>query len=306
MQPISCSAAMRGLVAIAVVVALTLLSPAQLSSPTVRAQEADDGHLLRELAERLLQNAFGSPGPSPPAVDLFPGNVPPDLPLVIRVPPGGRLVGSMVRGPGGALPAGTLVLLVAPGEPREITRFYEQAFEEQGWVLEPGSTPPSGFQAIETNASAFCQPAGSGRVSVIVTPQTDGRDDVRIDVREGPGPCGTLPPLPLPPGASLVPRLEGREGMRLQPTGATVSGPNHWASASIALTDESPGSLEAFFAQQLAAAGWQRRAGQADGPLAWSQWRIPTASDWRGLLLVYEGPGEHQRTFSVQVDRPPP
>ena len=304
MPPGCCPLVVRGLVAITLVGALTVLGPGPPNSPVARAEQADEAEQLRELAERLLENSYGSPGPSPPTVRLLPGNVPPDLPLTVLVPPGGRLIGSMVQGPSGMQPASTVVLVDAPGEPLEITSFYERAFEEQGWVLQPSSTPPGGFQAIETNASAFCQPAGSIRATIIVTPRTDGRGDARIFLREGPGPCGTLP-APFPPGASLVPQLQGWEGMRLQPVGAVMSGPNHWGSASIAFTDESPGSLEAFFAPQLEAAGWVRRAGRADGPLAWSQWQIPMASDWQGLLLVYEGPREHQRTFTVQVARPP-
>jgi len=305
MEPRPYAAAVRRLVAIAVVAVLTVGSPAPLPRPLARAQQAHDAELLRELAERLLENPYGSPDSSPPAIRLFPGQVPPDLPLTIPVPPSGRLIGSMVRGPDGALPAGSVVVLDISEQPGAITRFYERAFEEQGWVLEPGSTPPQGFPTSAPNASSFCQPAGNARTQVLVTPQTAGGTDVRIYLREGPGPCGTVPSPQSPPGASLVPLLHGREGMRLQPLGATMSGPNHWASASIAFTDESPGDLEAFFTQQLHAAGWVRRAGHADGALAWSRWAIPTASEWQGLLLVYEGPGEHQRTFSVQVERPP-
>jgi hypothetical protein len=235
---------------------------------------------------------------------MYPGEVPPNLPLPLPVPTEGRLIGSMQRGPGGARPADTVMLLDTAGEATESAHFYQRVFEEQGWVLEP-SSGPGGFQVVETRVSSFCQPDGSARAQVIVTPRAEGRDEVRIVVREGPGPCGTIPAPQFPPGANLVPRLEGRDGMRLQPLGAIMAGPNHWASASIAFTDESPGSLEAFFAQQLQQAGWRRRAGHAESPLAWSQWQIPTASDWRGLLLVYEGPGERQRTFTVRVERPP-
>jgi hypothetical protein len=61
-----------------------------------------------------------------------------------------------------------------------------------------------------------------------------------------------------------------------------------------ATTKLSASDLEAQFAQQLAAAGWTKIARSADGPIAWSTWKVPGDGEWRGLLLVNETSGDRR------------
>jgi hypothetical protein len=61
-------------------------------------------------------------------------------------------------------------------------------------------------------------------------------------------------------------------------------------------------ALEAHFARQLAAAGWQRQAGNPAPPVSWSTWRRPTAPDPRVLLVVQEQPDDPQRRLYLRAD----
>jgi hypothetical protein len=70
---------------------------------------------------------------------------------------------------------------------------------------------------------------------------------------------------------ALLPVLYAPEGVAVDAGG----GPNRWTTEATAQTDHSVAELEAHVAQQLAAAGWLRQAGAAQGPLAWSTWTLP-------------------------------
>ena len=78
--------------------AALVLAAWQPSGVSAQQPPPDDGALLRELAERLL----GQPVPAPPGVmlppvQLLPGALPAALPIEPPLPPGARLIGSVVR-----------------------------------------------------------------------------------------------------------------------------------------------------------------------------------------------------------------
>ena len=62
-----------------------------------QAPSAEQANQLRELAEQLLAPQFAGPGGQLPTIRLLAGELPPDLPLALPMPPGGRLIGSAVR-----------------------------------------------------------------------------------------------------------------------------------------------------------------------------------------------------------------
>lgn len=51
-----------------------------------------------------------------------------------------------------------------------------------------------------------------------------------------------------------------------------------------------PAELEAYFAQQLVAAGWTRQGGQAEGMVAWSLWQVPDPPGTQRFLLLRAAP----------------
>jgi hypothetical protein len=114
---------------------------------------------------------------------------------------------------------------------------------------------------------------------------------------------GQEKPLP-PPSPAPLPALYAPEGVAVQATGFS-GGPDHVATEAAAETDRSVAELEAHFAQQLVGAGWLRQDGAAQGPLAWSTWRLPDEGEWSGFLYVLEGPAENERALAVRVESAP-
>jgi hypothetical protein len=295
-------------------------------SGVVAQQPPDEGALLRELAERLL----GQPAPAPPGVmlppvRLLPGELPPDLPITPPLPPGARLIGSVLRpvlygtptSPGPEVAEGVEIVLDVPQSPAAVLEFYQQAFTAQGLTAPSAGRGfrPGGFlPSIGVTSSAFiCRSDRGPFVELVALPREGQPTDVRLRVQPFPGPCGATfgPPGPPPlPPSDPVPPLEPPAGVTVLPGGGGGS-PFLRSYDAVAVTSMSVGELEAHYARQLATAGWTRTAGGADGPLAWSVWRVPAeeprpgempaAGERQGLLFVLEGPGADRRSLHVQV-----
>jgi hypothetical protein len=285
-----------------------------------RAQGPEPSALLRELAERLLTPSL--PGGQAPRARLYPGTLPPDLPLPLPIPPDSRLVGSAVRpslAPGPEpVPRGQAfdIVLDVPGAADTVLAFYQRAMGQLGWATPPARGPGlgGGFlpSTAPTRAAAFCAGAEGPWLNVSIAPRADAPNDVRVHVEIGtPGPCDpaapSLGPLPI---LTALPPLSAPAGVRMLPLGGSA-GDTHAEARAVAQTNVSLADLEAHFAAQLAAAGWTRVAGGADEPLAWSVWRVPAPTrapsraaaqaPWQGFLYVLAGPAAGQRTLVVQV-----
>jgi hypothetical protein len=279
-------------------------------APAVRAQPPGPAAQVQELAERLLAAPFpGPPGPQETTVRLLPGQVPDDLPFALALPPGARVVGSMVRS-GGPL-SGVTVVLDAPGTRDDVLAFYERELQAQGWQAAPTGPFPSGggFQVNRPGlGTTYCQGATGPSLTITLYSRPAGPNDVRLSTSASPGLC-TVPSPPvsapqMPQAATLLPRLTPPSGVELQGGGGGGGGPNRWSSEATAETTRSPAELEAYFAELLAAAGWTREDGGADGGLAWSAWTIPAEGDWRGLLMVVQWPEGDRRLLSARVESP--
>jgi hypothetical protein len=275
------------------------------------AQAQEPAPPVQELAERLLAMPYPLPlgQQDAPSVELLPGQAPDDLPFALALPPGARLVGSMVR-QGGPL-SGATIVLDAPGTADALLAFYEQELEGQGWhAASVGPFPTSGgFQVNRPGIGpTYCLDTRGPSLSIAVNPSPTGPSDVRLTTSAGPSLCSaTAPPVgvPLPPlAATLLPRLTPPPGVVLQPGSSSGGGSNRWSSEATAETTRNPSELEAYFADQLAAAGWTRQDGSAAGHLAWSAWTVPGDGDWRGLLLVAEWPEASRRLLAVRVESP--
>ncbi len=293
-----------------------------------QAPPAGSADQLRELAQRLIALPFVTvgtlsplsvtPNPQAPTAELLPGQLPGDLPLTVPVPPGGRLVGSAVRRlEGRAL--SFEVVLDAPGTSEQLLAFYEQTLPPQGWGATPLGRPAGaagGFvPALRTPTpfgyagSNFCQTANGPWLSVIVAPLTAELRDLRVRLQmEGAGPCaapeGTMGPGG-PPGVptNRLPALYAPPGAALMPSGGGGSS-NSWTSSAIMESSQSATALEAYFAQQLEAAGWTRQAGGTGDAVAWSTWLLPEEDGWRGALFIFAWPGEDRRFLTVRVESP--
>jgi hypothetical protein len=283
-----------------------------------------DPSLLQELAERLIAVPFASM-PSQiaqPTIQLLPGQMPSDLPLSLPLPPGARLVGSVVRtlptnSPDdaraimGPFAPGATVVLDVPGSRESILALYEQALAQQGWSVAQGGNPfPGGFQTafVGGGGVTYCRSESGPWFSVNVYPMASGTNDVRLTVGTNAGACSIpVPPMPraaIPRAAELLPRLVPPPGVVMQPVGGGGGGSNRWSSEAAAETTRPAAELEVHFADQMRAAGWVRQTGGVAGWLAWSAWALPQEGDWQALLLVAEWPSPNRRWLSVRVESP--
>ena len=280
--------------------------------------QAEDAAQIRDLAERLLTNPSYGPyilGTATSTVQLFVGQLPPDMPFTVDTPPGGRIVGSDERRLTGQS-AGIDVAIEAPGSPAEILAFYDQALPRAGLSIAPSSTFGGGFQSgAGKRLDTYCMGEDGPWLSLTATQRTNTTSDVRLTITmpaamqsasQSVGyivsPCSaiTRPGYSYStPGPSL-PRLSGPTGVSMQQI-PTSYGPGQSSSAAIATTEMSVAELEAFFAGQIAAAGWNRLTGGSSGPLAWSTWALPDDPDAQGFLYVLEAPGENRKQLVLQV-----
>ncbi len=306
--------------ATALLTALTssLLGP--VNGPSSTAAQQEDAAQIRDLAERLLTYPYGTGAGDPARAQLIVGRLPADFPFPLPMPPGGRLVGSAVR------TAGTEMMSIeaaieAPGTPAQIVTFYDTALPAAGLSLAPTSySGGGGFQSGSAKRSdTFCLGETGPWLTLSAAEQagsTEGRSDVRVSVSMR---VATVTPLPTSyagpcstqgagysygygsaPGR-LLPRLSGPTGVPMQTSGMNM-GQDYVASSVTATTAMSVSELEAYFAGQLAAAGWARRAGGAEGPAAWSLWALPDEGEWQGFLTVVTAPGENRRRLSLLVE----
>ena len=269
---------------------------------------AQDIAAIQELAERLL--AQRSPGGTEPSTArLLPGHLPEGLTFDVPVLPGGRLVGSAAQVQGSRL-VGTQIIFDAPGELWEVHRAYEAALATQGW-----STPSSGgmsfggggFQQTPSLGNMYCRDSTETYLTMQIAPLRAGVADVRIAAYDssatGLGRAGLCAQQGYNMGApyrkELLPPLTPPEGARLTQTGQT-GGMGGWGSDALVEADLRARLLESHFADQLVAAGWQRRGDGGEGPSAWSVWSIPDDPDWTGTLFVLELPAQNRLSVSLR------
>ncbi len=280
---------------------LLLLVGASLASPTAGAQSTDDPAALRALAERLLAQPFSLQG-NDPMTALIVGQVPPDLPVALPVPPGATVVGGVTRHSGG-MPVNWEIVLDAPGAPDDLLAFYRQAFTGLGWTALPqgGLSGQHGFltTATPSTSASFCQKTTGPFVGVSVVSAMPA-NDVRVRVDTNAGLCGNTGGGMPPEAQNRLPPLTPAAGVMIQGSGGSGSG-GRFQTTATARTTLSAADLEAGYAGQLAAAGWTRVAGATDGPLAWSTWMVPGDGSYSGFLYVLETPRATTRELSIRV-----
>jgi hypothetical protein len=279
-------------------------------------QDGAAGHSessYRELAEKLLTPPYPLPDGSDPSIKLYPGALPDEPKVELAIPADMRLVGSAVRSAGG--PAGVEIVLESKLGREQARAALERGFLTDGWTAAAAGSntgigdpfnmqPPLLFCRSEAGPLAFVQILGRAGQPV----------DLRIQVQQLPAaardhPCaaGASQPGPMDGphkfGGGRLPMLRAPEGVGLEMMGG--GGPP-WRQTleAEANTDRGVVDLEATFAEQLAAAGWNRQDGGAQGPIAWSTWSIPGDGGWRGFLLVSDSPVSGMRTVLVRAESP--
>jgi hypothetical protein len=268
---------------------------------------------LAELAARLISPPFALPDGSTQTTRLHPGALPSNAGFDMPIPPGARIIGSAVRQRSGANTSFDVVLDVN-GKPDDVTAFYERELAKKGLTTPSAAPQPQsgGFvsSAGPSSSKMFCTGDALPYVTITVFPRPNAPNDVRAHYEPAQpagtafvgSPCSkTAGPGGIP--QSRLPTLRAPDGIFLQSTGGG-GGSGRSQSDAVATTSKSAAELEAFFAQQLAAAGWTRVSGAANAPLAFSTWKVPGDGDWTGLLIVIEMPTKDRRSLLLRAESP--
>jgi hypothetical protein len=240
-------------------------------------------------------------------VRLFPAQLPPDPKVDLPQPAGARLVGTALRLRNGTAASFDAVIDVPAGT-SDVAGFYDRELTKLGWSPAPsrGPTNQGGFvQSFPATNRMYCKGENPPWYSVTIFTPPSAPIDVRAHVEfSNPniqpgstymGPCSAPPAgVQMGGGLSKLPALRPPDGVLLRGGMGGSSGMDRQTSEAGATTKLSASDLEAQFAQQLAAAGWTKIARSADGPIAWSTWKVPGDGEWRGLLLVNETSGDRR------------
>ena len=293
-----------GAIVVGAVGALALTDRHDAGAARPAAGDAPDAAVVHALAERLLG----------PGVRLVPGATPEGLPLDVPVPPGGRLLGSLVR-PGVPFAPATSagerveVVLESPDEAPAVLAFYEDALARQGFAVAPvfGRQGPGGFLPSPgwVQSPLYCRSEQGPAVTVSVYREEGRPSDVRVRIEAAPfPPCtGSGPGVLAPPAETVeLPLLVPPPDTQIQPGS---SGPGVRGMEAIADTALSAAALEAHYAAHLEAAGWVLQERGGDGPLAWSAWLVPGAGERHGFLSVLAWPpGQNRRHIQLLLAFP--
>jgi hypothetical protein len=298
---------------IGAVVAYDNFRPSGRAASQGGSSSAQSGDPTQELASRLLTPSY-MPDGATYEVRLFPAQLPPDPKIDLPQPTGARLVGTALRLRNGTASSFDAVIDVPAGT-SDVAGFYDRELTKLGWSPAPSRGPSNqgGFvQSFPGTSRMYCKGENTPWYSVnIVTPPSapiDVRAHVELinpNVQPGSsfmGPCSAQPAgVQVGGGLSKLPALRPPDGVLLRGGMGGSSGMDRQTSEAGATTKLSASDLEAQFAQQLAAAGWTRLAHGADGPVAWSTWKVPGDGEWRGLLLVNETSGD-RRSLLVRAE----
>src|SRR5438477_9347085 len=111
---------------------------------------------LAELAARLISPPYPMPDGSTQTATLHPGALPPNAGFDLPIPPGARLIGSVLRQRTNANPSFDTVLDIA-GTADDVTSFFERELGKKG--LTPAPAPqgmqPGGFQGTAATCCCF-------------------------------------------------------------------------------------------------------------------------------------------------------
>jgi hypothetical protein len=295
------------------IVAYDQFRPSGQRAASPGTSSSQSGDPTQELASRLLTPSY-MPDGATYEVRLFPTQLPPDPKIDLPQPAGARLVGSALRLRNGAAASLDAVVDVPAGT-NDVGGFYDRELAKLGWSPAPnrGPTSQGGFvPAVVGTYRMYCKGEQPPWYSVNIFTPSAAPIDVRAHVEfTNPnissggsyvGPCSAQPQgIQMGGGLNKLPALRAPDGVILRGGMGGTGGNDRQTSDAGAVSKLSPADIESAFEQQLTAAGWTRLARNADGPVAWSTWKLPGEGDWRGLLLVNET-GADKRSLTIRAE----
>ncbi len=271
--------------------------PINPQSPT------NDDASLRELALALVAARYpdATDETSDEGLQLLPGQLPPSFPADFPLPPGSRVVGSLVA-------ARPTVALDTDQSAEEVIAFYTERLTAAGWNAPEGIPPRQGgfvhssFGAAGRTHALFyrddgpglsfmTQTTANGRTSVLISQMPDGAGPMRHGPRSRMMHYDIFSILPviMPPPRS----------QQYQEGGSGGGGDRVIANARVE-TDLDLAALTAHYIAQLEHGGWQRTDGGESDPVAWSTWSFETEEKepWRALFVILKRPDVPRRYWA--------
>jgi len=294
----------RRIAGIGLLAGLIVLLPGWFTGQSVGAQQTNPD-ALRALAVRFIAPPVAGPNGQAQSATLSPGALPADLPVMVPVPPGANLVGSVTRTFGG-MSVSWEIAYDASGSADDLTKYYTTQLSGQGWTAPPArGVAAHGFAPatqISPPTGTFCRGSDGPYLAVNVIPTAGGPADLRVFVSAAsggicngmtamsgaPGPLDRLPALTAPAGVAIT-----------NPTGSVGTGKA--VSEGVATTSATAVDLEAAYETQLTAAGWQKTGGTSASPFSWSTWTLPGDGNYQGYLSVLEVAGSNVRDLHLTV-----
>lgn len=263
--------------------AIVMMLLCSLFPPTVAAEYNSS---LMTLSSRLLGTCY--PGATEvEVVNIQEGVLPENMSAEVPLPPEASVLGSLER------VDSVEIVLDVNMTPDQILDFYKNNLSAINWT--DTEVSDRGFVPY-LNSLNLQEMNGSLTLTITAYPYGNG-SDVRIILGREILCSGCqyptddwlrpLPRLMAPPGS-----VESNEEYG--------SGMNSVSCSAVLETDLNLADLETHYASQLAAASWMPLAAGADGPLAWSTWKLTDEENatWMGLFFAL-GDSENEGSCSV-------
>ena len=224
-----------------------------LASPASAQQQVPPSD---ELTEAIVRHMFRYDG----GVRLIRGDVPSDLKPNFYVPPGTRVLGSVVTG------SGVLVLATSTAQPESLRVEYTRALTPRGWTAFE-STQRGGFvDNLPQMPMIFCREGA--QLHVVQARRASGTSDLSLHYRDGGGRCERprpptfqqvrepqFPTLYSPPG-------EGGES-RARCFSREPGGRRSMSTGTMIPADLSAEEVLRHYGRQLESEGWRSAAGSS-------------------------------------------
>ena len=218
-----------------------------------------------------------------------------DLPFPLPVPPGARVLGSVVEG------NYIRVVLDTDLAPREAVAFYRDELSASGWTALDAGRSRGGFEHASHGHGAFCRTDHGPRLNINAHAYPDTPTEVRLDLDLTPNEPRGYPGAPQSPHSGPIPslpELAPPAGARLQPMGGEA-GPLGTSAQAELITPLDLAAVAEHYADQMREAGCiERDRGQGD-LVGWSTWELddPDHGPSQALVLALQQVNDPTRYF---------
>lgn len=224
----------------------------------------------------------------------FIGTLPDEPKIEVPLPPGARLIGSIVHGR--PMPPTVNVYVDSDLPASDALAFYEREYGALGYRAQKPAMPhmggggfvPSGVPGAAGDARVFCRGEDDPYYQLGV-----GQTEPRIRVSwhaKTPGmyhPCSAQPMERMHgPSTDQMPRLEGPPGVPVHGGGGGGSS-DEWSTYGSALTTMPAAELMDHFVKGVEGQGHELLERGVGDRVAWSKWRMKKKG-WEGFLVIAE------------------